>query len=168
MDKEKSVQTASKEANLAAGKPEEQVVHSFDSKKSSVMSKKSLLIFVVVIVLGVISGFGFSQIFGGGAGKSEGTQAGSGSSYKKGDVVGSSDQRAFKDTAEGVLKKGGVEGEGAYHLVRPGGDSQNVYLTSSALDLSLLIGRKIKVWGQTNTAQTAGWLMDVGRVQVLN
>ena len=27
-------------------------------------------------------------------------------------------------------------------------------------------GKKIKVWGQTQTAQYAGWLMDVGRVEV--
>ena len=29
------------------------------------------------------------------------------------------------------------------------------------------IDKKIKVWGQTQTAQYAGWLMDVGRVEVL-
>jgi hypothetical protein len=26
----------------------------------------------------------------------------------------------------------------------------------------------VKVWGETNKAQKAGWLMDVGRVQVVN
>ena len=67
-----------------------------------------------------------------------------------------------------MLKKGGIEGEGAYHLERSGGPSQNVYLTSSVLDLSQLVGRKIKVWGETNSAQKAGWLMDVGRAQIIN
>jgi hypothetical protein len=64
------------------------------------------------------------------------------------------------------LQEGGIDGEGQYHLVRPGGDSQNVYLTSSVVDLSLFVNKKVKVWGQTQTAQKAGWLMEVGRVQV--
>ena len=75
--------------------------------------------------------------------------------------------KTFKDTTTGTLKNGGINGEGQYHLVRPGGDSQNVYLTSSSVDLSKFIDRKIKVWGQTQTAQYAGWLMDVGRVEVV-
>ena len=36
-----------------------------------------------------------------------------------------------------------------------------------SVDLSKFIGKKIKVWGATQTAQHAGWLMDVGRIQVL-
>jgi hypothetical protein len=65
-----------------------------------------------------------------------------------------------------VVKEGGIEDEGQYHLVRPGGDSQNVYMTSSSVDLAQFIGKKVKVWGQTQAAKKAGWLMDVGRVQV--
>ena len=89
------------------------------------------------------------------------------SSAPKGTIVGSNDTTTFKDTAEGTLKEGGIDGEGAFHLERPGGDSQNVYLTSSTVDLSKFVGKKIKVWGQTQKAQHAGWLMDVGRVEVL-
>lgn len=86
----------------------------------------------------------------------------------KGKTFGSNDTDTFKDTAEGVVKEGGVEGEGQFHLVRPGGESQNVYMTSSLVDLSLFLNRKIKVWGQTQTARKAGWLMDVGKVEVLD
>lgn len=89
------------------------------------------------------------------------------SAVHKGQTYGSSDTATFKDTAEGVLKEGGIGDEGQYHLVRPGGDSQNVYLTSSNVDLAQFIDRKVKVWGQTQKAQKAGWLMDVGRVEVL-
>ncbi len=85
----------------------------------------------------------------------------------KGAVIGSNDTATFKDTADGVLQPGGLEVEGQFHLVRPGGDSQNVYLFSSAVDLSAFVNKKIKVWGQTQTAKKAGWLMDVGRVEVL-
>ncbi len=85
----------------------------------------------------------------------------------KGSVYGSTDLATFKDTASGVLQTGGINGEGQFHLVRSGGDSQNVYLTSAVLDLSQFVGRKITVHGQTQKAQYAGWLMDVGQVEVL-
>ena len=65
------------------------------------------------------------------------------------------------------MKEGGADGEGAFHLERTGGVSQNVYLTSAIVDLSKYVNKKIKVWGQTQKAQTAGWLMDVGRIEVL-
>lgn len=89
------------------------------------------------------------------------------SSVEKGKIYGSDDASTFKDIAEGKLKEGGIEGEGQFHLERPGGPSQNVYLTSSLVDLSLFINRKIKVWGETQKAQKAGWLMDVGKIEVL-
>jgi len=86
---------------------------------------------------------------------------------KVGDVIGSPDENTYKDSAEGVIVKGGVDGEGSHHLLRAGGVSQNVYLTSSIMDLDKLDGTKVKVWGETFAAQKAGWLMDVGRAQVL-
>lgn len=89
------------------------------------------------------------------------------SSIEKGLVVGSNDTKTFKDSAEGALEAGGIDNEGQYHLVRPGGPTQYVYLTSSVIDLSKFIGKKVKVWGETQKAQKAGWLMDVGRVEVL-
>ncbi len=85
----------------------------------------------------------------------------------KGQIFGSKEKKIFKDNAEGTLKVGGIDGEGAYHLERSGGESQNVYLTSSILDLSVFVGKKVKVWGETFAAEKAGWLMDVGRLQVL-
>lgn len=84
---------------------------------------------------------------------------------KKGKTYGSEDTETFKDIAEGVMQKGGIDGEGSHHLVRPGGPGKNVYLTSSIIDLDLFVGHKVKVWGETFNAKKAGWLMDVGRVQ---
>ncbi len=83
---------------------------------------------------------------------------------KKGGIL---DKKIFKDTAEGLLKEGGIDGEGNYHLERPGGESQNVYLTSSTVDLSKFLNKKVKVWGQTFTGEKAGWLMDVGYIEVI-
>lgn len=82
--------------------------------------------------------------------------------------AGLADEATFKDTAEGVLEDGGINGEGTHHLVRTGGASQNVYLTSTVINLSDFVGKKVQVWGQTITARKAGWLMDVGKVKVID
>lgn len=153
---------------MSEDQPSSPVFHELtDENSSSLFSLKSFLIFVVVIILAIGAGYFLSK------GKinsvtTETSSSGSinGASIAKGTVIGSDDTTTFKDMAEGVLQKGGINGEGAFHLVRPGGDSQNVYLTSSIVDLSQFIGKKIKVHGQTQKANTAGWLMDVGQVEV--
>lgn len=73
----------------------------------------------------------------------------------------------FKDTATGTLEKGGLNGEGTHHLTRPGGVSQTVYLVSSVIDLDGVEGKKVEIFGQTLKAQKVGWLMDVGRVRII-
>lgn len=134
--------------------------------KATVTSPGQVLgILFIVAVLGIGSGFAFAQVSAK-SGKSLSPLSKMGSNLK-GKTFGSNDTKTFRDTAEGVLKEGGIEGEGQYHLERTGGASQNVYMTSSTVDLSQFIGQKIKVWGETQQAQTAGWLMDVGRVEVL-
>lgn len=87
---------------------------------------------------------------------------------KIGDVYGSPDEKAFRDSATGVLDKGGLNGEGTHKIVRPGGPSQTVYITSSVIDLDTLVGDQVTVWGETFKGQKVGWLMDVGRVKVEN
>jgi hypothetical protein len=147
------------------------LIHNFNKVDTqslkSAFTPKVMAILVVVIIVGIVSGFLLS-----GRSSSSTSTAGlgsilSGNSASKGTVVGSNDTSTFKDTAEGILRVGGIDGEGAFHLERSGGDSQNVYLTSAIVDLSKYVGKKIKVWGQTQKAQTAGWLMDVGRIEVL-
>lgn len=145
------------------------LIHDFnkDNLKSAFTSKVILLLLGVVVV-GVLSGYLLAVNSGSSLlGKNIKANLTNGESISKGTVVGSNDTKTFKDTAEGTLKEGGIDGEGAFHLERQGGESQNVYLTSSSVDLSKFIGKKIKIWGQTQKAQTAGWLMDVGRVEVL-
>src|ERR1035437_4950779 len=145
------------------------LMHDFnkDSLKNA-FTPKVIALLIVVIVIGVVSGY---LISGKSSSLSVGGKTTGGvvttSSVAKGTVEGSNDTKTFKDITSGTLKEGGIDGEGAFHLVRPGGDSQNVYLTSSSVDLSKLINKNIKVWGATQTAQHAGWLMDVGRIQVL-
>ncbi len=90
-----------------------------------------------------------------------------GNDVAAGQVFGSANESDFRDSAEGVLQTGGLDGEGSHHLLRAGGPSQTVYLTSSVTDLTKFEGMQIKVWGETFKAQKAGWLMDVGRVQII-
>lgn len=140
------------------------VFHSFTGKKT--VQGKMLFLGILVIVAGFVCGYFLTtlQNLNQPAATSNGSL--SKSNIQAGAAYGSNDTSTFKDTAEGTVQAGGIDGEGQFHLVRPGGDSQNVYMTSSLVDLSLFVGRKVKVWGQTQKAQTAGWLMDVGRVEV--
>ncbi len=126
---------------------------------------KPILPWVLLILFGVATGYGLSRM-----NPSTGVPKKL-KSVEEGITVGSTygvdDEKAFTDSAEGQLTEGGIDGEGSHHLVRPGGESQNVYLTSSIIDLDQFVGRSVKVWGATFEAQQAGWLMDVGRLQVL-
>jgi hypothetical protein len=147
---------------------DQSLVHDFNTSNSNFsFSPKVALIFVVIILLGLGSGYVLStRLSINGKTTNVGGNLNS-ASISKGTTVGSNDTATFKDTAEGVLKQGGIDGEGTFHLERPGGISQNVYLTSSSVDLSNFVDKKIKVWGQTQKAQHAGWLMDAGRIEVL-
>lgn len=141
------------------------LVRNFDSNSPVFFTTKLIVFIIIALILGAGTGYYFNQ--GGISAVSKVTNTLKSSSIPKGTTEGSSDTSVFKDIAEGKLKEGGIEGEGAYHLVRPGGDSQNVYMTSSTVDLGKYVGKKLKVWGQTQKAQHAGWLMDVGKIEVL-
>jgi hypothetical protein len=119
---------------------------------------------VLVIGLGIMSGFVLTKI-GGGEGPTKGGVIAP-KNIKPGSEFGSKNQ-TFKDTTIGVLEKGGIDGEGTHKLIREGGPSQTAYLTSSVLDLDQFVGKKVQVWGETFQGQKAGWLMDVGRIKIL-
>jgi hypothetical protein len=141
------------------------VMHSFTEKKSIDSPMKAIVSLVLIAVLGIGTGYALAT-FSAKTGTKVPLLPTQGSDLK-GQSFGSGDTSTFKDTAEGKLVEGGVEGEGQYHLERAGGDSQNVYLTSSLVDMSKFLNKKIKVWGETQKAEKAGWLMDVGKVEVL-
>lgn len=154
--------------------PRKNIIHELEPKRSSgtnvkkLMAKSIIFTVVIMVLLGVGSGYIASSVTGG---SKKGTVSIDGDiksgEIKKGLVIGVDDTKQFPDTAEGIMREGGIDGEGAYHLERPGGESQNVYMTSAVIDLSQFIGKKVKVWGQTQAAQKAGWLMDVGKLEVL-
>lgn len=114
----------------------------------------------VAVVVGAVLGFGFSRF-------NKKTTNGVDNKVKDtAQSAGIVDKKTFKDSVEGILREGGIDGEGNFHIERPGGISQNAYLTSSTVDLSIYVGKKVKVWGQTFSGQKAGWLMDVGLVEI--
>ena len=146
---------------------DDQLLHNFKDEEpttASLMSTKTVIICIIVILLGVGAGFALSRGKAGTANLK--LPNGMTSSVHKGDVAGSSDTKTYKDTAEGVVRDGGVMGDGQFHLERPGGETQTVALTSSLVDLSQYVGHTVKVWGQTQQAQKAAWLMDVRIVEV--
>lgn len=138
-------------------------INSLDKKSSSGQMKFGVFIAIVIgaVLLGIGAGFLGSSTTRPSTGP---TTADEVQSTKSEGVF---DKKRFPDKAEGKMKEGGIEGEGSFHLVRPGGNSQNVYLTSSIVDLSKYLGQKVRVWGETQKAQKAGWLMDVGYVEKL-
>jgi len=140
-----------------------QMIHQIDDEKTTagVPAPLFLGLLVGVVVLGIGAGFGLSKI------KPGNVKTGGVVIKNDGKTAGVSDKKTFKDSSEGILREGGIDGEGSFHLERPGGVSQNVYLTSSTVDLSLYIGKKVRVHGETFNAQKAGWLMDVGLVELL-
>ncbi len=144
-------------------KDEQALVHTMNDSYKSILNPKFFLFLGLAVFLGIGSGY----VLANKKSSSSVVTLKEGEKVSKGTIVGSQDTKTFKDSAEGVLEEGGIEGEGQYHLVRPGGEDQYVYLTSSTVDLSQFEKKKIKVWGETQKAQKAGWLMDVGRVEVL-
>jgi hypothetical protein len=127
-------------------------------------SPKLFIIGVVVVILGLFSGYFLSKTSSKKTSNNNTTTAAMVDTAK---VVGSNDTKTFSDVATGKLEKGGIKGEGTHHLTRPGGISQTVYLVSSIVDLDQFDGKQVEVNGQTLKGRQAGWLMDVGRIKIL-
>ncbi len=141
------------------------ILHDFAGEpRKRLESVKKLIIVAVIVGLGTATGYFLSNIKDG---KTLISEEGLHKVVKTEKTVGSTDTKTFRDKAEGILQKGGIDGEGTHKLIRPGGESQNVYLTSSVINLDDYVGKKVRVWGETFTAQKAGWLMDVGKIEFL-
>lgn len=139
------------------------LIHTLETKDVDEVSYVSFFTFIAIaVIIGTVFGFGFSRLLN----KKTIINSNSDKTKSTTQSAGIVDKKTFKDSVEGILREGGIDGEGNFHIERPGGVSQNAYLTSSTVDLSNYIGKKVKVWGQTFSGQKAGWLMDVGLVEV--
>lgn len=129
-----------------------------------------MAIYIVSALLVVLAGVGTGWLLSGGASGgvlSNGDQKAAPGARQNSREAGVADESTFRDMAEGILESGGIDGEGTHHLVREGGESKYVYLTSTVIDLEGFVGKSVQVWGETIAAQQAGWLMDVGKIKVL-
>lgn len=143
-----------------------------DNSMKSIFTRSFMIIALLVVSAGVATGFGAHQLqqktgVGVNPANSNLQRVAEESQVQVGDVFGVQDSKTFKDSAEGYLEIGGINGEGSHKLLREGGESQTVYLTSSITDLDIFDGMEVKIWGETFKGQQAGWLMDVGRVEVV-
>jgi len=123
---------------------------------------------VFVILAGALTGYVLASPSGSKSGKSEvpsgvSVQGESESAME----AGVTDESTFSDEAEGTLKEGGINGEGTHYLDRDLGPEKNVYLTSTVINLQNFVDKKVHVWGQTIAGQHAGWLMDVGKIKIV-
>lgn len=130
-------------------------------------SKAERIVTIGVFVVLVLLGFGTGYLLSRSAKFTNESAAGTPGMIKTEKIEGISDTKTFKDSAEGIIEKGGINGEGTHKLVREGGPSQTAYLVSSVVDMDSYVGKKVKVWGETFAAQKASWLMDVGKIEVL-
>lgn len=128
---------------------------------------KLIVIIIVVLLAGIGSGFLLSRLSKSASSGSTSATTTTPAIVNTATEVGSTDTKTFGDTATGTLQAGGLKGEGTHNLVRDGGPSQTVYLVSSVVDLDQYVGKKVQVWGQTLKAAHVSWLMDVGRLKIL-
>lgn len=130
------------------------------TEKPQTMRRNMFLVYALLIVLGVITGYVLSRT------TAPLSSGGKPTMINTGKVAGVTDDRTFKDSAVGTVEKGGINGEGTHKLIREGGVSQTAFLISSVVDLDQYVGKKVKVWGQTFDAEKAAWLMDVGKIEI--
>jgi hypothetical protein len=153
-------------ATLLNPVPSPQVVKEQLVKKFSGGEKKNNVVLVVIALVVVLAGIGTGYLFSGKRGSSSKVSVPGVTNTAK--EAGMADEKTFKDSATGIMKSGGIAGEGTHHLERDGGPSQYVYLTSTVIDMESFVDKKVQVWGQTISAKKAGWLMDVGKLKVID
>lgn len=130
-------------------------------------SASPLKIFIAALVVALVGGASTGYMLASGSGKK-----GSSAALPLTSTAPKSaqqDTQTFKDFAEGTIQKkaaptDGDYTEGTHMLIRQ--NAVPVALTSSVVDLDQYVGKKVKVFGETQKAIEEGWLMDVGKVEV--
>lgn len=137
--------------------------------------KKSFLpVFVIglIILAGVGTGYLLSQKSGSSLLSGGQKLIGGAEVVQTQKEFGIKDEKAFKDTAEGRIEvnesTNGQALEGSHKLIRAGGPSKTAYLTSSVVDLNQFVGKCVTIWGETFASQKVAWLLDVGRVRLMD
>lgn len=122
-----------------------------------------IIIVLVIVTLGIVSGLVAAS-----RQKSTTQTAAQGENQQTSKQISETLAQTFRDEAEGTIQKNDKldkYSQGTHKLMRPGGESQTAYLTSSVLDLDQYVGKEVKVFGETFGSSQVGWLMDVGKVE---
>lgn len=133
------------------------------TSKLSVQNILPVLVIFIVVALGIATGLVASSR------NKSAAQSAVGQEQNLKPEIKESFNKTFKDEAEGNIEKNDQldkYAQGTHKLVRPGGEDQTAFLTSSVLDLDQYVGKKVKVFGETFGSSQVGWLMDVGKVEV--
>ena len=120
------------------------------------------VLIVLIVLLGIGAGY---LLFRSSPPQIAGTTTGA--MIKTATEVGSTDTKTFRDSAAGILKKDGLNGEGTHHLVLDSNPKNSAYLISSVVDLDEFVDKHVEIWGETFKGSKAPWLMDVGRVKII-
>ncbi len=145
--------------------------------QTSKKSDNSKTVIVIVLILGLVSGFWISRFFPlqksnnivDSVTKKNITSAENlktESDLVAGKSYGNT-AKSFKDSATGTIEKGDINGEGTHILNREGGKTQRAALTSSVVDLDLFVGKKVEIKGETNASTKTAWFLDVGVIKIL-
>lgn len=141
------------------------LVNPLSSKKFN----KNVPLMVIGAVVVVLAGVATGWLMAGNKESLSSTTSGSQKTSANGQVTeaGMGDTSSYQSTVEGILKEGGIKGEGTHYIDRGLGESKYVYLTSSVVDLDTFVDKKVQVWGDTISAKYASWLIDVGKIKVI-
>jgi hypothetical protein len=165
MDNQAQIQNHNVNSGNTGSSAKPHVMKNFPGSKKS---KETILMVVgslLVVLVGVFVGW---MLAGRAVGSSSGTTATTQTDVKMAkDEAGIGSESDYDSDAEGLLVEGGIEGEGTHHLERDGGPSKYVYLNSTVIDLQSYVGKKVKVWGNTVSGAHAPWLLDVGKLSVV-
>jgi len=156
------------EINLNSGQSQPQTTDQLRTAPKQARFAKILPYFIVLIIigLGIFTGLVLTSVQ---KAKAQNQQAKSIEEEELSPQQQESFAQTFRDEAEGTVEKNDdldKYAQGTHKLLRPGGESQTAYLTSSVLDLDEYVGKKVKVFGETFGSSQVGWLMDVGKVEV--
>lgn len=158
-------------SQLTEDQQKEKILHEFTPVAQKKTWREIFLpagIILLIILAGAVSGYFLSNKKGGSAGGAK--MIGGKNTVSSPEEMGIKDSESFPDKAQGKVEVNDSKEitEGSHKLVRPGGESQTAYITSSVVDLNQFIGKCVEVWGETFSGQKAGWLMDIGFVKKLD
>ena len=134
------------------------------SSASKINKVIPLILILLIIAAGAISGLFLSS-----TGRKDESKSAVSEQEELTPEVQQSFNQTFRDEAEGKIEKNDEldkYAQGTHKLIRPGGEAQTAYITSTVLDLDEYVGKNVKVFGETFGSSQVGWLMDVGKVEV--